>query len=206
MKRLLKYIKPINQILLLFMILLAAYEVTVAGYSQQIVAIWAFTVGFGVLVISGLLIIILGNDVLEKTMVVISTTLIPLSLSLGLIAEFIPSATIYYLIFAVTGFTMIVYSRIKPSKRSGAVILVPVHAISGLVIFLLPIILCFSGVTPPGFVWVTIGGSFIGLGGLLLSFLRTGRQILSQDMIFNLLPVLLFVTTLCFVIGFNALK
>jgi len=43
----------------------------------------------------------------------------------------------------------------------------------------------------------------IGVGGLLLSFLKAGKPILSREMILKILPGLLLLMTLCFVIGFK---
>jgi hypothetical protein len=203
MKISIKGIKIINRVLLFLMVLMASYEVTIAGNSHRILAVWAYTVGFGVLVVSGLMLIILGNDVLEKPLVVIVSTVIPLSISLGLIAEFFPTIAVYYLSFTITGFGLIVITRISQKSKSGTFILAVVHGISGLVIFISPIFLTINSITPLGFSWVSIGGAFIGIGGLMLSFLRAGRQILSQEMIFNLLPVLLFLTTASFIVGFN---
>ena len=71
-----------------------------------------------------------------------------------------------------------------------------------MLIFLLPILLSVQGSTTPGFIFVGIGGALIGIGGLLLSFLKTGRPVISRDAILLLLPWLLFLMTLSFVIGF----
>ena len=197
-------LKIINRIMLFLMVLMSSYQVIIAGNSQRILAVWALTIGFGVLVVSGLMIIIMGNDVLEKPLVVIVSTVIPLTISLGLVAEFFPAAAAYYLLFAVAGLALIIFTRIKATGKSASIILATVHGISGLVIFILPIYLAIDSIHPVGLIWVSIGGAFIGIGGLLLSFLRAGRQILSQEMIFNLLPSLLFFTTLSFTFGFNA--
>ncbi|MBI5945679.1 MAG: hypothetical protein HY864_15065 [Chloroflexi bacterium] len=78
-----------------------------------------------------------------------------------------------------------------------------VHGIAGLTIFLLPIILSVQGKTQPLFSLVGIGGALIGIGGLLLSFLKAGRPILSRETIFKILPILLLLMTICFVAGFK---
>ena len=83
------------------------------------------------------------------------------------------------------------------------IVLAVVHGISGMVIFLLPILLSLNGVTEVGFFLVGIGGALIGLGGLLLSFLKTGRPILSRETILTLLPWLFLLMTIAFVAGFN---
>jgi hypothetical protein len=60
-----------------------------------------------------------------------------------------------------------------------------------------------QGFARPGFSLVGVGGGLIGLGGLLLSFLRAGRPILSRVMILRLLPGLLLLMTAAFVAGFS---
>ena len=60
------------------------------------------------------------------------------------------------------------------------VVLALVHGVAGMIIFLLPIIIAITGQANPGFALVGVGGMFIGLGGLLLSFLKAGKPILSR--------------------------
>lgn len=78
-----------------------------------------------------------------------------------------------------------------------------VHGIAGMTIFLLPILLSLQGQTDPLFSFVGIGGALIGVGGLLLSFLKAGRPILSRETILKVLPGLLLLMTLSFVVGFK---
>ena len=47
-----------------------------------------------------------------------------------------------------------------------------------------------------------VGGALIGIGGLLLSFLKAGKPVLSREKILRILPGLLLGTTACFVLGF----
>jgi hypothetical protein len=75
--------------------------------------------------------------------------------------------------------------------------------VAGLTIFLLPILLSIQGTTQPLFFLVGVGGALIGIGGLALSFLKAGKPILSKELIFKILPVILFLMTLCFVVGFK---
>jgi hypothetical protein len=96
----------------------------------------------------------------------------------------------------------VILTRQFTPGRLAVIVLAMVHGISGMVIFLLPIVLSVQGVTAPGFALVGLGGALIGIGGLLLSFLKTGRPILSREMILNLLPGLVFLMTIAFVAGF----
>ena len=76
------------------------------------------------------------------------------------------------------------------------------HGLAGLLIFGLPIVLSLRGDAPAGFVLVSVGGALIGLGGLLLAFLRAGRSVVQKTTIYAILPGLLLLTTAAFVIGF----
>lgn len=191
------------RLFLLLTVLLAAYQVAVGIEGLALLPVVAYTVAFGVLLVACLLLVILGFEALDSPVVVIVSTSIPLSLSLGMIWEFLAPLRIPYLILAVIGFTAVVITRSTPMPgRLPTIVLALVHGVAGMVIFLLPIIIATTGRAKPGFALVGAGGALIGLGGLSLSFLRAGRPILSRETILEVLPGLLFLMTLCFVIGF----
>ena len=168
------------------------------------VSIIAYTIAFGVILVAGLLLMILGFDVLEAPIVVIISTVIPLTLSLGLIWQHLASLRTVYLIFAIIGFLAVTVTRSIPMQNKLPVITIAVtHGIAGMTIFLLPIVLAFQGQVKPLFSLVGVGGALIGVGGLLLSFLKTGKPILSRDTIMRLFPILLLLTTALFVAGFK---
>jgi hypothetical protein len=191
-----------GRILLLLTALLAAYQVAVGVDGFDTFPIICYTIAFGVLLVACLLLIILGFDILDSSLVVIVSTIIPLSLSLGLVWEYLGELRTYYLAFTVLGFLGIIITRQFTPGRMAVIVLAVVHGIAGLVIFLLPILLSFQGLTNPGFSLVGVGGALIGLGGLLLSFLKTGRPLLSRRAILSLLPSLLLLMTIAFVVGF----
>lgn len=195
----------LDRLLLLTMSVLAAYQVAVGLDGFSTLPVVTYTTTFGVLLLAGLLLIILDFDVLSSPAVVIVSTIIPLSMSLGLVWQHLPALRISYLVFAIIGFLAIVASRFT-SQHSTLPILVlaPVHAVAGVIIFMLPLYLSFQGLMPPLFAFVGLGGALIGLGGLLLSFLKMGRPILSQVTIYKILPGLLLLMTICFVAGFAA--
>jgi hypothetical protein len=102
----------------------------------------------------------------------------------------------------VAGFLAVMVSRYFAPKKTATIILILVHGISGLLIFGLPIYLSVIGTTNKGFVLVGIGVGLFGIGGMLLSFLKTGRPILPRERILSILPVLILLTTTAFVAGF----
>ena len=163
-----------------------------------------FTVAFGAIILSCLLLILFGFDILGHRMVVVAATLIPLSLSTGIVSVYLPAVHAAYAGFTAAGLILIVVTRIVDSGKTATVVLATVHGIAGLVIFSLPLILSIKGAAPPLFVLVGIGGAVFGLAGLLLAFLRMDKPLLSQARIYSLMPLLLLVMTVLFVIGMNA--
>lgn len=195
-------ISPLDRIFLFGASLLAAYQVAVGIEGLSSFTILCYTIGFGIILVACLLMIILGLDVLESTLVVIASTVIPLSLSSGLIAEFFPFWLPAYLVFAGLGFLAVILTRIVWKRKVSLVVLAVVHGVAGLLIFGLPVLLSAQGTTPIGFSLVGAGGALIGLGGILLFFMRTGSPILSKERILKLFPALMLLTTAAFVAGF----
>ena len=193
----------LDRIILLLTVVLAAYQVSVGIDGLSTLPIIAYTIAFGVLLVAGLLLLILGLEVLDSPIVVIVSTIIPLSLSLGLVWEYLASYRTPYLLLTIVGFAAIMLTRSFPMPgKLPVIVLATVHGIAGMVIFLQPIIFALTGQSKPGFVLVGLGGALIGIGGLLLSFLKTGKPILSRKTIFNIFPGLLLVMTTAYVAGF----
>jgi hypothetical protein len=193
----------LDRVLLLLTSLLAAYQIVVGINDLNTLPIISYTIAFGVLLIASLLMIILGMDVLDSPAVVIVATIIPLSLSLGLVWEHVPALQTGYLLFAILGFLAVLITRVFPMPgKLSTIVLAFVHGVAGMVIFLLPIVMVLQGQAAPGFALVGLGGALIGIGGLLLSFLKAGKPILSRATILKILPGLLLLTTACFVAGF----
>ncbi|MBI3151827.1 MAG: hypothetical protein HYZ21_06825 [Chloroflexi bacterium] len=197
-------ISSLDRTLLLFTGFLAAYQIAIGIDQMDSVSIIAYTIAFGVILVAGLLLIILGFEVLDAPIVVIISTIIPLTLSLGLVWQHLASLRTVYLLFAIISFLAVTLTRSIPMQNKLPVITIAVtHGIAGLTIFLLPIIISIQGQVKPLFSLVGVGGALIGVGGLLLSFLKTGKPILSREVILRLFPVLLLVTTALFVAGFK---
>ena len=195
---------PLDRVLLLLTGLLAAYQIAVGIEGLDTLPVIAYTIAFGVLLVAGLLLIIWGFDVLDSPAIVIVSTIIPLSLSTGLVWQRLASFRTSYLVFAIVGFLAVTLTRLRPAPdKLPTLALALTHGIAGMTIFLLPIILSVQGKTQPLFSLVGVGGALIGIGGLALSFLKAGKPILSKELILKILPAILFLMTLCFVVGFG---
>ncbi len=200
-----KRITPLDRIALLITGLLAAYLIVMGVEGLPVLATWAYSIAFGVLLIASLLMIINGFDVLDSPWVVIIAAIIPLSLSLGMVIENLPPDWhLAYLVFVVIGFLAILLTRFLVPERAATIVLAVVHGIAGLLIVGLPIALVLQGVKAPIYLFMSVGGALIGIGGLLLAFLKTGKPILSAEKILTLLPWILLLMSAAFVLGLGA--
>ena len=198
-------ITVLDRILLLVTGMLAAYQISFGIDSHALLPQISYTIAFGVILVAGLLIIILGFEILDSPMVVVVSTIIPLSLSLGLIAQFYPSWLSLYAVFVLVSFLSIVVTRYSEGKYGKVISVIVGHGVSGLIIFLLPLILSLSGKTSGLFSFVGIGGALIGVGGSLLAFLKMGKPILPRNTILAILPGLLLIMLISFIVGFSVL-
>ena len=199
-------ISVFDRILLFLTGFLAAYQIAIGIDHFSKIPMLAYTIGYGFLLLAGLLIIILGFEVLDSSIVVIISSTIPLSLSLGLVWEYLPAFRVIYLVFILFGYLAIMATRFFLMENSLPWIMVAVfHGVAGLIIFILPEVLVFTGQTGPIFSLVGFGGALIGIGGLLLVMLRAGKSLLSRQTIFRILPILLLLMTAFLVLGFSAI-
>jgi len=168
--------------------------------SKQLYDVY-YGMGFLVLLVSGLLLIFLGLDILKSPYVLTVATLIPLGISMGIVEEYFPRYKKPFKWFALVGFLAIAISAIAGVDLLRKIAVPVFHGVAGLIIFLGPFLVSKA---PKGFWWVGIGGLLIGLGGLALMFLSLGTQLLffSQSFVLLILTPLILLMTLAFTYGF----
>jgi hypothetical protein len=161
-----------------------------------------YLMGFAVLLVSGLLLIFLGLDILASPWVLTVASLIPLGISMGLAEEYFPKWKTYFKWFATVGFIAIAISSIGGLEVIKKISVPLFHGVAGLVIFIGPFV---AKGAPKGFFWVGIGGLLIGLGGIALAFISAGSQLLffSPEFVMTILTPLLFLMTGAFALGFS---
>ncbi len=166
-----------------------------------------YMASFVVLLVSGLLLIIFGWDILPRPEIIVVTTLIPLALAVGLVCEFYKDKFgMAYKIFAVVGLLAIALTRFIPDvpRALQIISIASVHSIFGLTIFIIPILVVKAKRAPSGFIFVTVGEILIGLGGIALTFLGSEKQLLffSKEFVGMILGPLLLLMVLAFTWGF----
>lgn len=160
-----------------------------------------YLMGFAVLLISGLLLIFLGLDILASPYVLTVSSLIPLGISMGLAEEYFPSWKKAFKWFAAIGFLAIAVTSIGGMDSLRKIAVPLFHGVAGLVIFIGPF--AAKG-APKGFWWVGIGGALIGLGGIALAFITMDSQLLffSPAFVMAILTPLLFLMAGAYALGF----
>jgi len=161
-----------------------------------------YLMGFAVLLVSGLLLIFLGLDILSSPWVLTVASLIPLGISMGLAEEYFPKWKKYFKWFAAVGFLAIAITSIGGMDTLKKIAVPLFHGVAGLVIFLGPF---FAKGAPKGFFWVGIGGLLIGIGGIGLAVTNTGNSImfLDHDFVMMILTPVLFLMAGAFALGFT---
>jgi hypothetical protein len=193
----------LDRLFLLAAAILASYQIVVGIDQLSAGSILAYTISFGVLLVAALLLLILGFEAMDSAIVVIISTIIPLSLALGLVLEKAPALQTIYLVFCAVGLLAVIITRsVSSTTMIQTTVLTIVHGVAGLTIFLLPILVALNGQAHPAFALVGLGGALIGSAGLLLSLIRVGRPLLAQDITLRIFPGLLCFMTACFVAGF----
>jgi hypothetical protein len=163
-----------------------------------------YIISFAVLLVAGLLLIIFTYDALESPVVIIVAVLIVAGLAVGLASDLFPKYERAYLVFAIVGLLGIGITRFTGPSNLATIILIIFHTSFGLTIFFLPIYAVTQKAEGSGFLWVTVGGTLIGLGGISLAFLKMESQLLffSADFVFTILAPLLLLMASAFGWGF----
>lgn len=194
-----------DRILLLFAVILASIQVVTGIDGLSSISTICFTIGFGVLIVAGLLIFISGFEMMETSYLSIISSVIPLSLSAGLISEFYPYLQNVYLVIATLALFIILLSRYFFPAKLALAILIMTHAISGCIIVLLPLLACFHNWVSWIFCQVSLGGAVIGMYGILLSFAKSEKPVMQQDKLIALFPLVFLLAAGFFVIGFSSI-
>lgn len=190
-----------DKICLLFILLVASYEVVKGMKNYDNLSILFFTIGFGVIIIASLLILIFNFEILTNRFVIVAAALIPMSFAIAIVKTYYSKYYSYYMIFALISFLLIIITRFTKEKILSVLSIIIGHGIAGLIIVFLPFIMFISGKADSNLLFISIGGALIGIGGGSLAFLKAGKPILSEKTIFTILLPILFLTTLFFALG-----
>lgn len=160
-----------------------------------------------VLFVSGVLIILLGFEVLEEPLIPVIAALIPVGIATGLYYALWEDKN-YGLIFFIYSLVVLVFVTLARLdiflSDYGTILIMAIHVPSGGSIMLLPVYSAITNMTESASIYFSIGGLLISIGGMLLAFLRLSEPFLGifdADTIFLVLPGLLLIVGAFFVLG-----
>jgi len=201
----------LDRIFLLLAGMMALYTiVTLLRRNKSLNTIIFHIISLSVLTISGILLIIFGWDILGlmgdgigNKLVAIVASLIPFAWALGVVSHLNKQLRKIYLPLLTLGIILISISRFSNSPEFARMVYPLFHGLAGLTIVVLPSVLLKKTQLKRPYLLVSLGGLFISVGGLALSFIMSGRQLLffSADFVLMILAPLLFMTTLAYGAG-----
>jgi len=175
-----------------------------------------YIISFVVLFVAGVLIIFLGFDILGdpenpimlfgielNPIISIVATILPFGIAMGLVCEFYSKYAKYYHLIMLIGLILIALQQYGVFECK---LIYPIfHSIAGFTIFFVPIFIVKNKLADKGFIWVTVGGTIIGIGGIALAFLGAGKPLLgifTAELVFTILTPILLLMALGFAFGF----
>lgn len=191
----------LNRIILLIIAILAGVQIVSGIENYAAISITYFTYSYGIFLVSSLLMMLMGVDIIEHDVAALIATTLPLGFSLGLIAEYFSAYHIVYLVLLVILFICLVILRLKQRSKLALIFQILLHGLSGMVLFTIPIILVIGDVENVVVLWISCGTGFIALGGMSLALLKSGKPVLTKDQIYTIFPGVLLLAVLTFAIG-----
>ena len=198
----------LDQVILLLTGLTAVYLIfrfiqAIQGTSLKAMYYYHYITSFAGVFVAGVLVILFDFAILARPEIKIVATLIPFGIATGLMCEFYQKYAKPYALFLLLGFVLIVLLNLGILETK---LIYPIfHSIAGLTIFFIPILVVKNKLSPDGFLFVTVGGTLIGIGGIALAFLGAGNPLLgifTADVVFTILTPILFLMAVAFTFGF----
>ncbi|NQT62266.1 MAG: hypothetical protein HQ556_04845 [Candidatus Marinimicrobia bacterium] len=190
-----------NRVILLLVAIVAGVQIVSGIEGLGTIPIAYYTVSYGIFLISAILMVLMGVDIIEHSVAALAASMLPLGFSMGLVGEFLLE---YHLIY--TSLISILYAGLtiqKLRRRDKAALLLQIllHGFSGLVLFIMPLVLLLQGKVEASFLGVSVGTGLIAIGGMALAFLKSGKPLLSKDQIYTIFPGVLLLAVVAFSIG-----
>ncbi|MFX1286324.1 MAG: hypothetical protein ACFFB5_22005 [Promethearchaeota archaeon] len=166
----------------------------------------AWAISFLVLFVSGVLIILNGFIILKEPLVPVVAAFIPACLAIGLFFAVWKDKPygLFYTIFTVVMVLVLAVVRLELISGLDAFsspVLMGLHIPSGLSIVGIPLYTAFTKKTEMTSILFSIGGLLISFGGVLLAFVALENPFLTEQQIFDVLPLLLVIVGVFFVLG-----
>lgn len=194
----------INRLFLLLIAIIAGKQIVIGIDSYQSLSIVYFTLSFGIIVVAAILMLVSDVRIIENEYAALFATTLPLGFSLGLLAEFNRAVHLPYLSLLVVLFIGVVAYRMKGSDQKANRMQIALHGLSGMILFLYPVLLIFENAVTVNFLWISVGTGLVAVGGMSLGFLKSGHPILSKVTIYKVFPGIFLIMTVAYSLGIGS--
>ncbi len=191
----------LNRIILFIVAIIAGVQIVSGIEGLGTIPIAYYTFSYGIFLISAILMILMGVDIIEHDYAALAASMLPLGFSMGLVSEFMLEYHLTYSLLISVLYAGLVIQKLRKQDKSALWFQVLLHGFSGLVLFIMPLALLLKGEVELGFLGVSIGTGLIAIGGMALAFLKSGKPLLSKDQIYTIFPGVLLLAVLAFSIG-----
>ncbi len=194
-----------DRIALLFTVILAGYVIVkgIDGYPGTTVGF--YTVAFGIILLTALLMLLTGNEIINYKAAPVIATIMPVSFGIGMVYYALPDLAHFYTLFIIILYVIYIFLHFNGNSKLSVITVIVLHAISGLFFSVLPISLILNHNVSFFYIFITIGALTISFEGLLLTFAKFGFKTVSEEQAISLFPIILLTATAMFTLGF-ALK
>ena len=191
----------INRIILLFVAVMAGIQIVSGIEDCGTIPIAYYTFSYGIFLVSALLMLLMGVDIIEHDLAALAASTLPLGFSMGLVAAFMLEYHLAYSSLVSVLYGGLIIQKLRHQDKSALLFQILLHGLTGLVLFIMPLVLLFQGTVGISFLGISVGTGLIAVGGMALAFLKSGKPILTKDQIYTIFPGVLLLAVFAFSVG-----
>jgi len=194
----------INRVILLLVAIVAGTQIVSGIEHCGTIPITYYTFSYGIFLISALLMLLMGVDIIEHPLAALAASTLPLGFSMGMVAVFLHDYHLGYGVLVSILYAGLVIQKLRQQTKSAMVFQILLHGITGLVLFIMPLVLVIQGEVNPGYLGISVGTGLIAVGGMALAFLKSGKPILTKEQIYLIFPGVLLLAVFAFSVGIGS--
>ncbi len=194
----------INRIILLLVAIVAGIQIVSGIENYDAIPIAYYTFSYGIFLISALLMLLMGVDIIEHPVAALAASTLPLGFSMGIVAVYLPAYHLAYGIIVSLLYGGLVIQRLRRQTKSTMIFQILLHGTTGLVLFIMPLVMVVQDIVHAGFLGVSVGTGLIAVGGMALAFLKSGKPVLSKEQIYVIFPGVLLLAVFAFAMGIGS--
>jgi len=190
-----------ERVILLGVAIIAGFEIVSGIEGLGTIPIAYYTFSYGIFLISAILMILMGVDIIEHDVAALAASLLPLGFSMGMVGEHLLEYHLLYSSLISILYAGLAIQKLRQQDKTALLFQIALHGISGLVLFIMPIVLLIQGEVKPAFLGVSVGTGLIAVGGMALAFLKSGKPLLTKAQIYSIFPGVLLLAVVAYAIG-----